>query len=78
MTVTISISDELYQKIVILKNRPDESDEEIITEILKGRIDPEPISEETLKRVDRAREDFKEGRCQTLKEVMDEFGDSFE
>jgi len=78
MAVTISISDELYQKIVILKNHPDESGEEIITEFLKGRIDPGPISEETLNRVDQVREDFKKGRCQTLQEVMDEFGDTFE
>lgn len=78
MTVTVSLSDEAYQKIVHLKNRPDESDEEIIMAILDGQIDPEPMSEDTLERVAQAREDYKAGKCQTLAEVMNEFGDSFE
>jgi hypothetical protein len=78
MTVMVSLSDEIYQKIVLLKNRPDESDEEIINAILDGQIDPEPISDETLNRVEQARKDYKEGRCQTLAEVMAELGDSLE
>ncbi|MDD3574377.1 hypothetical protein [Methanospirillum sp.] len=78
MTVTVSLSDETYQKIVLLKNRPDESDEEIINAILDGQIDPEPISHETLNRVEQARKDYKEGKCQTLAEVMTELEDSFE
>ena len=78
MTVTVSLSDETYQKIVLLKNRPDESDEEIINAILDGRIDPEPISEKTVDRVNQARKDYKDGKCQTLAEVMAELGDSFE
>ena len=39
MIVTVPLSDEAYQKIVLLKNRPDESDEEIIMAILDGQID---------------------------------------
>lgn len=78
MTVTVSLSDETYQKIVLLKNRPDESDEEIINAILDGQIDPEPICDETLNRVNQARKDYKEGKCQTLAEVMADLGDSFE
>ncbi len=74
----VSLSDETYRKIVLLKNRPDESDEEIINAILDGQIDPEPISDETLNRVNQARKDYKEGKCQTLAEVMAELGDSFE
>lgn len=78
MTVTVSLSDETYQKIVLLKNRPDESDEDIINALLNGQIDSEPLSEETLKRVEQARKDYKEGKCQTLAEVMTELGDSIE
>ena len=78
MTVTVSLSDETYQKITLLKNRPDESDEDIIIAILEGQIDPEPISDETLERVSQAREDFKAGKCQTLAEVMHDLGDSLE
>ncbi|MBN1167822.1 MAG: hypothetical protein JXA44_11930 [Methanospirillaceae archaeon] len=78
MTVTVSLSDETYQKIVLLKNRPDESDEDIINALLNGQIDPEPLSEETLKRVEQARKDYREGKCQTLAEVMTELGDSIE
>ena len=78
MTVTVSLSDETYRKIVLLKNRPDESDEEIINAILDGQVDPEPISDETLNRVNQARKDYKEGKCQTLAEVMAELGNSFE
>jgi hypothetical protein len=78
MTVMVSLSDETYQKIVLLKNRPDESDEEIINAILDGQIDPEPISDESLRRAEQARKDYQEGRCQTLAEVMTELGDSFE
>ena len=74
MTVTVSLSDETYQKIILLKNRPDESDEEIINAILDGQIDPEPISDETLNRVEQARKDYKEGKCQILAEVMAELG----
>jgi len=76
MTVTVSLNDEVYQRISLLKNHPGESDEEIITAILDGKIDHEPISEETLQRVAQARDDFKAGKCKTLKEVMDKFGDS--
>ena len=78
MTVMVSLSDETYRKIVLLKNRPDESDEEIINAIFDGQIDPEPISDETLNRVEQARKDYKEGKCQTLAEVMTDLGDSFE
>lgn len=77
MTVTVSLSDETYQKIVLLKNRPDESDEEIIKAILDGQIDPESISDETLNRMQQARKDYKDGKCQTLAEVMRECGVPF-
>lgn len=78
MTVTVSLSDETYQKITLLKNRPDESDEEIINALLNGQIDPEPVTDEILDQVTQARKDYREGKCQTLAEVMAEFGDSFE
>ena len=74
MTVTITVSDTIYQELSSLRRRGDESDEEIIQDLLYHMIDDEPLSEETLKAIEEGLEDYKAGRCRSLEEVMKEMG----
>lgn len=74
MTVTITVSDAIYQELSSLRRGEDESDEEIIQDLLYHMIDDEPLSEETLKAIEEGLEDCKAGRCRTLEEVMKDLG----
>ncbi|QXO94256.1 hypothetical protein KSK55_13110 [Methanospirillum purgamenti] len=80
MTVTVSLSDSTYEKLIAFRGSSDMTDDRVIAELLEMAcdIDDEPLSEETLQRIAEAREDFRAGRCRTLKEVMADLGDSFE
>jgi len=74
MTVTITVSDSIYQELSSLRRRGDETDEEIIQDLLYHMIDDEPLSEETLKAIEEGLEDIKAGRCTPLEDLMKEFG----
>jgi predicted transcriptional regulator len=74
MSVTITVSDAIYQELSSLRRREDESDEEIIQDLLYHMIDDEPLSEESLKAIEEGWKDYKEGRCRTLEEVMKDLG----
>jgi len=80
MTVTVSLSEATYEKLIAFKGSSDMTEDRIIAELLDiaEDIDDEPLSEKTLQRIAEAREDFKAGRCKTLEEVMTELGDTFE
>ncbi len=80
MTVTVSLSEATYEKLMAFRGSSDLTEDGIIAELLEivEDIDDEPLSEETLQRIAEAREDFKAGRCKTLEEVMTELGDTFE
>ena len=80
ITVTVTLSDSTYEKLIAFRGSSDMTDDRVIAELLEMAcdIDDEPLSEETLQRIAEAREDFRAGRCRTLKEVMADLGDSFE
>jgi len=80
MAVTVSLSEETYEKLIAFRGPSDLTEDGVIAELLEivEDIDDEPLRDETLQRIEEAREDFKAGRCKTLKEVMTELGDTFE
>jgi len=80
MAVTVSLSEETYEKLIAFRGPSGLTEDAVIAELLEivEDIDDEPLRDETLQRIEEAREDFKAGRCKTLKEVMAELGDTFE
>lgn len=80
MTVTVSLSEETYEKLIAFRGSSGLTEDGVIAELLEivEDIHDEPLSDETLQRIEEAREDFKAGRCKTLKEVMADLGDTFE
>jgi len=74
MSVTITVSDAIYQELSSLRKRGDESDEEIIQDLLYHMIDDEPLSDETLWNIKEGIEDYKAGRCRSLEDVMKDMG----
>jgi len=72
MSVTIEVSDSIYRELSSLRRHENESDEEIIQDLLSHAIDDEPLSEETLKAIEEGLEDIKAGRCIPMEEVMKE------
>jgi len=74
MSVTITVSDTIYQELISLRRMDDESDEDIIKDLLYHAIDDEPLSEETVKAIDEGFEDIKAGRIIPIEDVMKELG----
>jgi predicted transcriptional regulator len=70
MSVTITVSDSIYKELSSLRRHGNESDEEIIQDLLYHAVDDEPLSEETLKAIDEGIEDIKAGRYRPLEEVI--------
>ncbi|RLE65180.1 MAG: hypothetical protein DRJ38_04150 [Thermoprotei archaeon] len=55
-----------------LKLHPRESYDMIIRRLIEARMDDEPFSEETLRRIEEALEDVKANRVYTMREVREE------
>lgn len=80
MTVTVSLSEETYEKLIAFRGTSGLTEDGVIAELLEivEDIDDGPLSDETLQRIEEAREDFKAGRTYSMEEVMEELGDRFE
>ncbi len=74
MTVTITVSDKIYQELISLRKHRNETEEEIIQDLIDHMTDDEPLSDESLRAIIEAEKDVREGRCKTLEEVMQELG----
>mgnify|MGYP000864366030 FL=1 len=71
-STTIKIDVELRDRLNALKVHPRESYNEVIERLVEIAIDEEPLSEETIQRIEESLEDLRAGRVYTLEEVMAE------
>ncbi len=72
MKTTIQVSKEVKELLEELKLHPRESYDSVIRRLIETRIDDEPLSEETLRRIEEALDDLRAGRVYTTKEVREE------
>ena len=71
MGTTIQISNDLLQKLQMMKMHVKESYEDIIWDLIEDRLE---FSDETKKNIAQAEEDYKAGKFKTLEEVKKELG----
>lgn len=75
MGVTITVSELTYQKLISFRGSSDETEDEIIADLLEMAADTdEEIDEETDRMIRRGLEDVKAGRHRPLSEVAKEMG----
>ncbi|KAF5049867.1 hypothetical protein DSECCO2_435400 [anaerobic digester metagenome] len=68
-TATIKIDTELKRRLNTLKRHPRETYSDVIRRLTETAIDAEPLSEETLGRIEEAVADFRAGRYVTEEEM---------
>jgi len=68
-TTTIVIRQETKARLDELKRHPRESYNDIVDRLASMAADEEPLSDETLKRIEEALEDLKRGRYYTEEEI---------
>lgn len=71
-STTIKIDTELKDRLNTLKIHPRESYNDVIERLVAMAVDEEPLSQETIRDLERSLEDLKAGRVYTLDEVMAE------
>ena len=72
MKTSIQVSKEVKELLDELKLHPREPYDSVIRRLLEVNIDYEPLSRETLRRIEEALEDLKAGRLYTTEEVRRE------
>jgi len=72
VSTTIKIDTELKDRLNTLKIHPRESYNDVIERLVAIAVDEEPLSQETIRDIERSLEDLKAGRVYTLDEVMAE------
>jgi predicted transcriptional regulator len=68
-TTTIVIRQETKARLDDLKRHPRESYNDVVDRLASMATDDEPLSDETLKRIEEALEDLKQGRYYTEEEI---------
>ncbi|MGC9514817.1 DUF7557 family protein [Methanocrinis sp.] len=68
-TTTIVIHQETKARLDELKRHPRESYNDVVDRLATMATDDEPLSEDTLKRIEEALEDLKKGRYYTEEEI---------
>jgi len=74
MKTTIQVSREVKELLDQLKLHPREPYDSVIRRLVEAQFDEEPLSEESLRRLEEALEDLREGRVYTSEEVRRELG----
>jgi predicted transcriptional regulator len=74
MATTIQLRPETKARIDGLKIHPRESYDETLNRLLDAVCDPEPLSEETLQRIEEGIADIRAGRGRPLSEVAKDLG----
>ena len=74
MKTTIQVSRETKKLLDELKIHPREPYDSVIRRLIEARIDEEPLSEESLRRIEEALEDVKAGHIYTTERVKRELG----
>jgi predicted CopG family antitoxin len=68
-TTTIVIRQETKARLDDLKRHPRESYNDVVDRLASMATDDEPLSDETLKRIEEALEDLKQGKYYTEEEI---------
>lgn len=71
-STTIKIDTQLKDRLNTLKIHPRETYNDVIERLVAMAVDEEPLSQETIRDLERSLEDLKAGRVYTLDEVMAE------
>ena len=72
MVTTIQLQPETKARLDDVKVRPRETYDEVVNRLLDMAYDPEPLSEETLQRIEEGIADIRAGRCRSLEEIARE------
>ena len=73
-TTTICFDPKVKETLSKLKIHPQESYNSVIERLVKMTVDPEPLSEETIKKIEKGLEEIKNSRYYTEEEVFAELG----
>ncbi len=71
MATTIQISDQLREKLHVMKMGAKESYEEVIWDLIEDHME---LSEQTKRDIEEARQDIKAGRVKPLAQIKKELG----
>ena len=74
METTIQIKKDLKDRLNSLRLYPNESYDSVIRRISELAIDDEPLSKETIERIEASLKDIKEGKVYTIDEVKKRIG----
>ncbi len=69
METTIQIKKDLKERLNALKLYPNESYDSVIRRLSELAVDDEPLSKDTIERIEMSLKDIKEGRLYTTDEV---------
>ncbi|MCC4771621.1 hypothetical protein FXV91_16045 [Methanosarcina sp. DH2] len=73
-TTTICLDPKVKEMLKSLKRHPEESYNSVVERLVNTAVDSEPLSEETIKKIEKGLKDIKEGRYYTEEEVAAELG----
>lgn len=74
MVTTIQLRPETKARLDDVKAHPRETYDETVNRLLDMAYDPEPLSEETLQRIEEGIADIRAGRYRSLDEIVREQG----
>ncbi len=74
MDTTIQIKKDVKERLNALKLYPNESYDSVIRRLSELAIDDEPLSKETIERIEASLKDIKEGKVYTIDEVKKRIG----
>ncbi|NTU99720.1 MAG: hypothetical protein HGA55_01165 [Methanoregulaceae archaeon] len=74
MMTTIQIQSTTKEKLESVKTHPRETYDEVVNRLLDMACDQEPLSEETLKKIEEGVRDIRQGKTRTLEEIAEEMG----
>lgn len=71
---TIQLQSATRARLEALKVHPRETYDEVVNRLLDAAYDPEPLSEETLRKIEEGIRDIRKGNTRTLDEIAAELG----
>lgn len=71
---TIQLQSTTRARLEALKVHPRETYDDVVNRLLDAANDPEPLSEETLRKIEEGIRDIRKGNTRTLDEIASELG----
>ena len=71
---TIQIQPTTKERLETVKTHPRETYDEVVNRLLDMACDQEPLSEETLKKIEEGIRDIRQQKTRTLEEISEEMG----